>query len=487
MLATLLGYLLATSSPTLPPPAPARREFRGVWVATVDHIDWPPRDVFDPEKQRQRLIAILDKAQHLHLNAVIFQVRPMGDALYKSPYEPWSEFLTGAQGKPPQPYWDPLEFATWEAHLRGLELHAWFNPYRVWHPAAKGKPAPNYLGHTHPGWVKSYGKFQWLDPGEKGVQEYVQNVILDVVKRYDIDGIHIDDYFYPYPIHEGKGDLPFPDDSSYKAYLASGGKLSRADWRRQNVNEFVSTLYRRVKQEKSWVKVGISPFGIYRPGVPAGIKAGVDQYEGLYADPVKWISSGWCDYLSPQLYWPIKQTPQSFPVLARWWASQNPLHRHLWIGQFASQVGVWPPDEILEQMAITRSIPGETGNVLYSMAPLMKDSRGLDERLESGPYAEPVLIPACTWLKATPPKPPSLSVNHTNEGPLLTMKKESDDTYQWAIYLNRAGKWQFVRTYSAMQGKLLLSPKAFGTGLGGVAVSALDRYGNESAPVVKGL
>ncbi len=216
MLATLLGLFLMNAMRDTPPPAP--REFRGVWVATVDHIDWPPKDVIDTDKQQQSLIAILDRAQQLHLNAVILQVRPMGDALYKSPYEPWSEWLTGTQGKAPQPFWDPLEFAVFEAHLRGLELHAWFNPYRVWHPAAKSAPAANYLGYTHPNWVKSYGKFQWLDPGEKGVQDWVQNVILDVVKRYDIDGVHLDDYFYPYP----QGGASFPDDASWNAYLASG-------------------------------------------------------------------------------------------------------------------------------------------------------------------------------------------------------------------------------------------------------------------------
>jgi uncharacterized lipoprotein YddW (UPF0748 family) len=486
MLSAVLTVLLSVLAPGGPTPAP--REFRGVWVATVDHIDWPPRDVLEPEKQRERLIAILDEAQRLHMNAVIFQVRPQADALYSSRLEPWSEYLTGAQGRAPQPFWDPLEFAVWEAHLRGLELHAWFNPYRVWHPAAKNRPASNYLGYTHPNWVRSYGKFQWMDPGEKGVQEWSQDVILDVVRRYDIDGVHLDDYFYPYTIRDAqKRSVPFPDDASYNAYIRSGGRLNRADWRRKNVDDFVSTLYHRIKETKRWVKFGISPFGIYRPGYPASIKAGVDQYAELYADPVKWLANGWCDYLTPQLYWPIAQTAQSYPVLLRWWAAQNPLHRHLWIGNFASQVSMgWRPEELLNQIHLSRITPGVTGNIMYSMAPFMKNSKGIDQKLVAGPYANPTIVPASPWLKNTPPKAPFVGVRRTQEGQLLTMKKESLDTYQWVLYLKRNGTWRFDRLLSADRAALLLAPKVFGGGIQAVGVSAMDRYGNESATRVVG-
>jgi len=479
MLATLLGFVLATSAVIEPPP-PAPREFRGVWVATIDHIDWPPKDVFSTEKQQEALINILDRAQQLHLNAIILQVRPMGDALYKSRFEPWSEWLTGSQGTPTSPEWDPLEFAVREAHQRGLELHAWFNPYRVWHPAAKGRPASNYLGYTHPRWVKSYGKFEWLDPGEKGVQDWVQNVILDVVRRYDIDGVHIDDYFYPYPV----AGVSFPDDSSYGVYTAAGGTLERADWRRHNVDEFVSSLYKKIKTSKSWVKFGISPFGIYRPGIPKGIEAGIDQYNGLYADPVKWLANGWCDYMSPQLYWPINQKPQSFPVLAHWWASQNPLGRHLWIGHFASQIGKWPAEEIIDQIGITKTIPTENGNVLYSAAPLMKNSRDIDELLTSGPYAYPALTPASPWLKSTAPSPPGISVSQTTEGAVVKVDGKSKDTYRWAMYVRRDGHWRFIRTYPASQSEIVVSPRAYRSGLEAIAISALDRFGNESRAAV---
>ncbi len=251
------------------------------------------------------------------------------------------------------------------------------------------------------------------------------------------------------------------------------------------MDEFVASLYKRIKATKSWVKFGISPFGIYRPGVPAGIKAGIDQYDGLYADPVKWLANGWCDYMSPQLYWPIHQKPQSFPVLAHWWASQNTSHRHLWIGHFASQVsGPWQPDEIIEQIDITKTIPTESGNVLYSMAPLMKNSKGLDQRLLMGPYAAPALTPASPWLKSSAPKLPTASVSKSADGDVLTLHKESIDSYEWALYIKRGGTWRFARTYPASQDKLLVSAKMFGLGIQALAISALDRVGNESSPVV---
>jgi uncharacterized lipoprotein YddW (UPF0748 family) len=487
MLAAAIGLLVTASLPTIPSPPPAPREFRGVWVATVDHIDWPARDVVDSEKQKTELLAILDRAQHLHLNAVVLQVRPQGDALYASPYEPWSEYLTGAQGKAPVPYWDPLQFAVWEAHLRGLELHAWFNPYRVWHPAAKGRPASNYLGFTHPQWVKPYGKFQWLDPGAPGVREWSQKVIMDVVRRYDIDGVHLDDYFYPYTARDAqKHAIPFPDDASYNSYVSGGGHLDRGDWRRQNVDVFVSTLYKSIKLTKPWVKFGISPFGIYRPNVPTGIKAGVDQYAELASDPVKWLKNGWIDYLTPQLYWPIRQTAQSYPVLARWWSTQNPLHRHLWIGDFASQVSAsWSPDEILNQIQITRQTPGADGTLLYSMAPLMKDSKGIDQKLLGGPFANPALVPASPWLKSSSPSAPSLSAKRSGQGTLVTMRRTSADSYRFALYLFQNGTWRFDRTLSGDQASLLTS--TLGAGIKAVAVSAVDRYGNESRRVVQTL
>jgi uncharacterized lipoprotein YddW (UPF0748 family) len=333
----------STAAPLPPLPMP-RREFRGVWVATVSNIDWPSRRDLSVEQQKAELLDLLDRAQRLHLNAIILQVRPACDALYASDLEPWSEYLTGQMGKAPEPFYDPLAFAVAEAHRRGLELHAWFNPYRARHAAAAGTIAPGHISRTQPDLVKTYGKSLWLDPGEPSVQEHTIRVIMDVVRRYDIDGVHLDDYFYPYKERDAQNQvLPFPDEPSWERYLQTGGKLGRSDWRRENVNTLVRRLYRQIKASKPWVKFGISPFGIWRPGFPSQIQ-GFDAYEELFADARKWLAEGWVDYFTPQLYWRIEQTAQSYPVLLNWWVQQNLQGRHLWPGNFASRA---PPHPVL--------------------------------------------------------------------------------------------------------------------------------------------
>jgi uncharacterized lipoprotein YddW (UPF0748 family) len=366
--------------PTPSPPAAAaadivpgiRREFRGVWVASVANIDWPSKRGLSTEQQQAELLAILDRAASLNLNAVVLQVRPAADALYDSPFEPWSEYLTGVQGRAPAPYYDPLRFAVDAAHARGLELHAWFNPYRARHPSATGPAAPTHLGVTRPELVKSYGAHQWMDPGEPAVMERTLQVMLDVVRRYDVDGIHIDDYFYPYPERGPDGaPLPFPDSASFARYRRAGGALGRDDWRRHNVDTLVGELYRRTKAVKPWVRVGISPFGVWRPGTPPQIQ-GFDAYATLYADARKWLRAGWVDYFTPQLYWPIAQTAQSYPVLLNWWLVENVRARHVWPGHNTSRAAgtLWPPGELLEQIRLTRAT-GAGGDVHFSMRALM--------------------------------------------------------------------------------------------------------------------
>ncbi|HEU4562410.1 MAG TPA: family 10 glycosylhydrolase, partial [Longimicrobium sp.] len=294
-----------------------RREFRGVWIATVANIDWPSRPGLPADSQRAELIALLDRAQALKMNAIVFQIRPAGDALYRSQLEPWSEYLSGTQGTAPSDNYDPLEFAITESHRRGMQLHAWFNPYRARHTSAKTPEAANHLSRTNPDVVKRYGRYLWMDPGEPRVQDHSINVILDVVRRYDVDGVHIDDYFYPYPERDSASgrNIDFPDEPSWQRYQAGGGRLSRDDWRRNNVDTFVERMYREVHRVKPWVQVGISPFGIWRPGHPQQIVTGFDQYAAIYADARKWLREGWTDYFVPQLYWPIARTGQSYPVL----------------------------------------------------------------------------------------------------------------------------------------------------------------------------
>jgi uncharacterized lipoprotein YddW (UPF0748 family) len=266
---------------------PVEREFRGLWVATVDNVDWPSKRGLTTREQKEELTGILDLAVKLNMNAIVLQVRPCCDAIYDSKIEPWTEYLTGQMGKAPRPYYDPLAFAVEEAHKRGLELHAWFNPYRARIKDSKSPVSRNHVSVTHPELVRSYGKYLWLDPTEQATRDYSLSVIMDVVRRYDIDGVHFDDYFYPYPEKAANNiEMDFPDDASWRRYQKTGGKMSRNDWRRDNVNQFVQAVYEGIKQEKPWVKFGISPFGIWQPKYPAGI-AGFNSYDKLYCDSRK--------------------------------------------------------------------------------------------------------------------------------------------------------------------------------------------------------
>ncbi len=370
------------------------REFRGVWVASVSNIDWPSKKGLSSERQQAELKAIFDKAAELKLNAVIFQIRPMCDALYDSKIEPWSEYLTGTMGKAPSPAYDPLEMAVREAHARGIELHAWFNPYRARHSSATSAISDDHIIKRRPDLAKKYGTHYWLNPTSQEVQDYSLRVILDVARRYDIDGVHIDDYFYPYPEKDADGKvIPFPDDDTWAAYQKTRGKLSRDDWRRDAVNRFIERMYHEVKAAKPSVKVGISPFGIWRPGNPPGI-AGFDAYTQLYADSRLWWQQGWCDYLAPQLYWPRAQEKQSFSRLLTWWGEQNAKDRHLWPGMFTSRVTGqekgWPAGEIVEQVKLIRaeaaargsSIGEPSGHIHFSMRALMDNTGGIADALK---------------------------------------------------------------------------------------------------------
>src|SRR5689334_2619157 len=380
------------------PPAVAR-EFRGVWVATVGNIDWPSRRGLPTDQQQAELIAILDKAAELKLNGIVLQVRPMADALYASDLEPWSAFLTGTLGKAPDPYYDPLDFAVREAHARGLELHAWFNPYRALVPGVNSPVPANHVVKSRPDLAKTYGKYHWLNPTHPEVQDLSIRVFLDVVRRYDVDGIHMDDYFYPYP----EGGAPFPDDDTWAEYKRSGGTLSRDDWRRDAVNRFVERLYRETKDLKPWVKVGISPFGIWQPDHPPGIR-GFNQYASLYADAKLWLNKGWVDYFTPQLYWPIEKKEQSYPRLLAWWAGENTQHRHLWPGLFTSRYG---SAETVNQIKVTRRQPGATGHIHFSMKAIMHNRDGITDALKDL-YATPALVPASPWLGDEAPAAPRL-------------------------------------------------------------------------------
>lgn len=453
------------------PPAVAR-EFRGAWVASVKNIDWPSKPGLSAAQQKAELVKILDRCVQLRLNAVFLQVRPACDALYESALEPWSEYLTGTMGRGPG--YDPLASAVGEAHRRGLELHAWLNPFRARHASATGAVAGNHISRAQPALVKSYGKSLWLDPGERAVQEHSLRVVLDVVQRYDIDGIHFDDYFYPYDEKDGKGrSLPFPDEPSWKRYEGAGGRLIREDWRRENVNTFIHRVQSAVHAQKAWVKFGVSPFGIWRPGHPASVK-GLDAYDNLYADSRRWLAEGWVDYLAPQLYWPASAPGQSFPALLKWWTEQNVRQRHVWAGLAHRNSA----DEIVRQIQLTRKQPGASGEIHWSMKALLNNQRGVADALARDVYAQPALAPAFPWLDSTPPPAPKLGVtSEGRSGARATWAAGAGEAvWLWVLQSRAGGAWQ-TEILPASQ-----TSRAFSTAEA-VALTAVDRCGNTSAAV----
>ena len=449
------------------------REFRGVWIATVDNIDFPSSRNLPTDIQKQEITAILDQCVAMNINAVIFQVRTMCDAFYESRYEPWSAFLTGTMGNKPSPYYDPLQFIIEEGHKRALEVHAWFNPYRARHPGDKSNPTPDHISKAKPHLVKSYSSYLWLDPSLKEVQDHSMNVILDVVRRYDIDGVHIDDYFYPYKV----SGLDFPDTESWQQYKSSGGTMSRAEWRRQAVNIFVERYYKEVKQIKPWVKVGISPFGIWRPGYPAGV-VGMDQYNDIYADARLWLQKGWVDYFTPQLYWPIASSGQPYKKLLSWWVEQNTFGRHIWPGNFTSK---YDPDEIIAQVKATREQRGATGNVHFSMKPFMQNKNGLSVKIKQSAYNDAVLIPASPWIDSVPPAKPTLNVTpERGSAKLLTVQVPGNEyVTKWIYYYYARGAWRITIIPALGNPVLTLNLTPENTP-DLVAISAIDRAGNES-------
>ena len=461
---------------TVTPPPPAR-EMRGVWIATVANIDWPSKPGLSVREQKAELIALLNRAVQLKLNTVVFQVRPACDALYASSLEPWSEYLTGRMGRAPEPFYDPLAFAIEEAHRRGLELHAWFNPFRAWHPRAKSSASPNHVSRLHPELVRRYADQLWLDPGDPAVREYVLRVVMDVVRRYDVDGVQFDDYFYPDPEKSAAGyDMEFPDTGTWKRFGVAGGYANRDDWRRSNVNQFIRSVYQSIKGLKPWVKFGVSPKGIWRPGYPPSVQ-GMDAYTKIYADSRKWLANGWLDYFSPQLYWPIAPREQSYPVLLKWWVEQNVRGRQLWPGIAAYRAPVWKPDEISQQIRITRAQSGVSGCIFYSMNSLMKNA-ALAAVLQRDFAAQSALVPAMPWLDSVPPDPPKLAVVENNgSGLSVSWESAGEAAGRWILQYRTNEDWtteilpagQMMRTFANSRPDV-------------VAVSAVDRAGNVSAP-----
>jgi len=472
--------LTATTQPvqqTAPVPQ-VSREFRAAWVATVANISWPSKPGLPVEQQQKEAIALLDFLQSHNFNAVIFQVRPQADALYKSALEPWSYFLTGIQGRAPEPFYDPLQFWIDAAHARGLELHVWLNPYRA-HHVSGGPVSEHSLVKTRPELVVPLKEgYWWFDPSLKATQDHGVNVVMDIVKRYDIDGVHFDDYFYPYPSYNGNAD--FPDSLSWAQYQKGGGSLSRSDWRRQSVNTFIQRLYTEIKKEKKYVKFGISPFGIWRPGYPESV-SGFDQYNELYADARLWLNKGWVDYFSPQLYWPVSRLGQSYPVLLGWWTRENTQQRHVWpgisVGRDTSTANV---TEVINQIMIDRGMqPNSSGVVHWSIASLTRNPR-LATALVDGPYKKPALVPASPWLDADAPQAPRVSLTQqANAVRVSWSHTNGNDVFRWVVYYQYGHTWAYM-ILNQPDHSLELNMQEGPHTLQRVAVSAVDRTGNES-------
>ncbi|MFV0130774.1 glycoside hydrolase family 10 protein [Streptomyces sp. HMX112] len=373
------------------------QEFRGMWLATVANRDWPSRPGLTAAEQRAELLAYLDTAVKRRLNAVIFQVRPTADALWPSPYEPWSQYLTGVQGK--DPGWDPLGTAVAEAHRRGLELHAWFNPYRVANHTDPARLAEGHPARVHPDWVLPYGGKLYYDPGLPEVRHFVQDAMLDAVRRYEVDAVHFDDYFYPYPV---AGQV-FADDETYAAHGA--GFPDKAAWRRDNIDRLVSGMAGRIQETGKDVRFGISPFGVWRNAAtdPLGsdTRAGVETYDDLHADTRKWVKEGWIDYVTPQLYWHIGFAAADYAKLVPWWDGVVAgTDVDLYVGEALYKAGdpaqpaAWQdPAELSRHLALAEEYGGVGGHVFFSAKEVVADRIGAMARVVADHYPTSVRPP----------------------------------------------------------------------------------------------
>lgn len=384
-------------------------EFRGVWVASVDNIDWPSKRTLSVEEQKEEFIKLLNMHQRNGMNAVIVQVRPAADAFYPSQYEPWSEFLTGKQGLPPTPYYNPLQFMIDETHKRGMEFHAWMNPYRAVFRLGKSSISHAHITKIHPEWFLNYGTVKYFNPGLKEVQQYVARIVKDVVENYDVDAIHMDDYFYPYRI-TGK---EFPDEKTFKKF---GNGLNKDDWRRSNCDSIIKLISETIKNTNPKVQFGISPFGVWRNSDKDSIrgsntKAGQTNYDDLYADILLWLEKGWIDYVTPQLYWERGHKVCDYDLLLDWWNKYS-YNKHVYIGHGIYRAGsnaAWKQkDELPNQIRKLREYNTTQGSIYFSSASFNRNPNGWCDSLKNNYYSFPSIPPIMKWIDSTAPEKPTL-------------------------------------------------------------------------------
>lgn len=467
-----------------------KREFRAAWIATVANIDWPSQQGLPVEEQKAQFISRIDELKALGCNAVIVQVRPASDALYASTLEPWSHYLTGRQGAAPNPYYDPLEFMIAEAHKRNMEFHAWFNPFRALTDSKQNPNPANHITHTHPDWIISYGGKSYIDPGEEHARDYVISVIMDVVKRYDIDGVHLDDYFYPYRV----AGVEFNDKKTYQKY---GQGMNKDDWRRSNVNQFVAELNKQIKQAKPYIKFGISPFGVWRNKNkdPEGsdTHAGQTCYDDLYSDVILWTKNGWVDYLMPQLYWEHSHKAASFSILLPWW-NAHAYGRHMYFGlgvyrMSEKPTGPWKsPNELLWQIRDIRVQCTEAGCSYYSASCFNKAGMPIKDSLCRVYNRYPAFPPVMKWIDSIPPAAPVVKVT-TNAGNNVLDWQETNpqkEPLKYVVYRFANGEKVDLdkadHIVSVQQEHTFTDPASKNYKQCTYIVTAMDRSWNESKP-----
>lgn len=414
-----------------------KREFRAAWIQSVNgQFRGMPT-----EKLKQNLIGQLNSLQKAGINAIIFQVRPEADALYASRLEPWSRFLTGVQGKAPEPYWDPMQFMIDECHKRGMEFHAWINPYRT-KTTLKSELAPNHVYNIHPEWFVTYGDQLYFDPALPESRRHICMVVSDIVSRYDVDAIHMDDYFYPYPI-KGKD---FPDDASFARF--GGGFSNKGDWRRSNVNVLIKKLHETIREIKPWVKFGVSPFGIYlnESSDPLGSKTkGLQNYDDLYADVLLWAREGWIDYNIPQIYWHIGHPVADYETLVKWWA-RNTENRPLFIGQSVMNTvqNADPKNPSINQlprkMALQRAYQTIGGSCQWPASAVVENAGKYRDALIAEYHKYPALPPVFDFMdNEAPAKVRKMKPVWTEDGYILfwtapKYKEEMNRAVQYVVY-----------------------------------------------------
>ena len=485
-LATGVGAQIQQQSPY------PKREFRGAWIQAVNgQFRGIPT-----EKLKQTLIDQLNSLQGAGINAIIFQVRPEADALYASQLEPWSRFLTGVQGQAPSPYWDPMQFMIDECHKRGMEFHAWINPYRV-KTSLKSELSPNHLYNIHPEWFVTYNNQLFFDPALPESRRHICMVVADIVSRYDVDAIHMDDYFYPYP---AKG-MDFPDDASFARY--GGGFTNRADWRRSNVNILIQKIHETIRGLKPWVKFGISPFGIYRneKNDPLGSKTnGLHNYDDLYADVLLWARNGWVDYNIPQIYWQIGHPAADYETLVKWWA-KNTENRPLFIGQSVMNTiqNADPKNPSMNQlprkMALERAYQTIGGSCQWPASAVVENAGKYRDALVQEYHKYPALVPVFDFMDdKAPGKVRKVKKVWTEDGYMLfwtppKAKDEMDRAVQYVVY--RFGDKEKVNIDDAShivavtRNNFYKLPYKDGKNKCRYVVTALDRLHNESKSVSK--